>query len=312
MPTASPSETSAAGGVPACPEGGIDVATAEELSDALADAEPGDVIRLAAGTYEGSFVADTSGEPEAPIRLCGNADAVLDGGGTDDGTVLHLDGASHWMLLGFTVQNGKKGVMADGIVGTVIGGLRVRDIGDEAIHLRAFSADNRIVGNVVSNTGLREPEFGEGIYVGTAEGSWCEVTDCEPDRSDGNEIVGNTIRETTAESIDIKEGTTGGLVHDNEFDGSALTGDADSWVDVKGNDWVITGNRGVNSPADGFQTHEIIEGWGTGNRFSGNVAQVNGPGFGFALTPELDNAVDCDNVAEGAQSGLANVECRSG
>jgi hypothetical protein len=308
----SPSETAESSGVPECPADGIEVATAEELSEALAAARPGDVIRLADGSYEGTFVADSPGEPSAPIHLCGSERAVLDGGGTDDGTVLHLDGASHWMLLGFTVQNGKKGVMADRTVGTVIGGLTVRQIGDEAIHLRAFSTDNRVVGNDVSDTGLRKPEFGEGIYIGSAEESWCEISDCEPDRSDRNEIVGNTIHATTAESIDIKEGTSGGLVQDNQFDGSQLAGDADSWVDVKGNDWTIAGNRGSNSPGDGFQTHEILEGWGTGNRFSGNVAQVNGPGFGFALTPELDNTVDCDNVAEGAESGLANVECRSG
>ena len=308
----SPSETGASSAVPECPEGGIEVATAEELSDALAEARPGDVIQLADGTYDGTFVADSSGEPSAPIHLCGSERAVLDGGDTDDGTVLQLDGASHWVLLGFTVQNGKKGVMVDRTVGTVIGGLTVRQIGDEAIHLRAYSTDNRVVGNDVSDTGLRKPEFGEGIYVGSAEESWCEVSDCEPDRSDRNEIVGNTIRATTAESVDIKEGTSGGLVQGNEFDGSQLTGDADSWVDVKGNDWTIVDNRGSNSPADGFQTHEILEGWGTGNRFSGNVAEVNGPGFGFALTPELDNIVDCDNIAEGAESGLANVECRSG
>jgi hypothetical protein len=297
--------------VPECPEGGVEVATAEALHDALAAAQPGDVIRLADGTYEGSFVAEASGEPDSPIHLCGDDAAVLDGGGTDDGTVLHLDGAAHWVLLGFTVQNGQKGVMADGTVGSVIGGLTVRQIGDEAIHLRATSTDNRIVGNTISDTGLRKAEFGEGIYIGTAESNWCDITDCEPDRSDGNEIVGNAISGTTAEAVDIKEGTSSGLLHDNTFDGAAMTGDADSWVDVKGNDWVITGNRGENSPADGFQTHEVVDGWGTGNRFSGNVATVNGPGYGFALTPELQNSVSCDNVAEGADSGLANVDCRS-
>jgi nitrous oxidase accessory protein NosD len=307
-----PPEIGTAPGVPACPEGGIEVATAEELRDALAQAKPGDVIQLADGTYEGSFVADSPGEMDAPIHLCGSEEAVLDGGGTDDGTVLQLDGANFWMLLGFTVQNGKKGVMADRTVGSVIGGLTVREIGDEAIHLRADSADNLIVGNVISDTGLREPEFGEGIYIGSAEENWCDVSECEPDRSDYNEIVGNSISATTAESIDIKEGTSSGLVQDNEFDGSALTGDADSWVDVKGSGWLIVGNRGTNSPGDGFQTHEIFAGWGTANQFWGNLARVNGPGFGFALTPELENTVACDNVAEGAESGLANVECRSG
>ena len=38
------------------------------------------------------------------------------------------------------------------------------------------------------------------------------ITDCEPDRSDRNVVAGNTISDTTAESIDIKEGTTGGTV----------------------------------------------------------------------------------------------------
>jgi nitrous oxidase accessory protein NosD len=310
-PTSSPSASATSGEAPECPEEGIQVGTAEELQDALAAAQPGDVIRLADGTYEGSFVADASGEPEAPIHLCGSSDAVLDGGGSDDGTVVHLDGADHWVLLGFTVQNGQKGVMADGTVGSIIGGLTVRQIGDEAIHLRATSTDNRIVGNTVSDTGLRKAEFGEGIYIGTAESNWCEISDCEPDRSDHNEVVGNVISGTTAEAVDIKEGTSAGLLQDNEFDGSAMTGDADSWVDVKGNDWVITGNRGQNSPGDGFQTHEVLDGWGTGNRFAGNVATVNSPGYGFALAPELENIVACDNVAEGAGSGLANVECRS-
>lgn len=311
QPAPSASASALPGEVPECPEGGVEVATADELQDALAAAQPGDVIRLADGTYEGSFVAEASGEPDSPIHLCGDSAAVLDGGGTDDGTVVHLDGADHWVLLGFTVQNGQKGVMADGTVGSVIGGLTVRQIGDEAIHLRATSTDNRVVGNTVSDTGLRKPDFGEGIYVGTAESNWCEISDCEPDRSDRNEITGNTISATTAESVDIKEGTSAGLLQDNVFDGAGMTGDADSWVDVKGNDWVITGNRGENSPADGFQTHEVLDGWGTGNRFSGNVATVNGPGYGFALTPELQNIVACDNVAEGAGSGLANVECRS-
>jgi hypothetical protein len=312
MPSASPPATATPGEVPECPDGGIEVATADELRVALADARPGDVIRLADGTYEGSFVAEASGGPDAPIHVCGGSDAVLDGGGTDDGTVVHLDGAEHWVLLGFTVQNGKKGVMADGLVGSVIGGLTVRQIGDEAIHLRAASTDNVIVGNTVSDTGLREADFGEGIYIGTAESNWCEISDCEPDRSDRNEIVGNTISATTAESVDIKEGTSDGVLQDNTFDGSGLTGDADSWVDVKGNGWLIAGNQGENSPADGFQTHEALDGWGTGNRFSGNVAVVNGPGFGFALTPERENTVSCDNVVEGASSGFSNVECSTG
>jgi len=287
---------------------GEPVSSAAELEEALSAAGPGDVIRLEPGTYSGSFVATAEGTEAEPVTLCGPADAVLDGGGTDDGYVLHLDGAAHWVLSGFSVRNGQKGVMADGVTHTVIENLDVSQIGDEAIHLRDFSTDNTVRGNTIRDTGLRKPKFGEGVYVGTAESNWCDVSDCQPDASDRNVVEGNDIAATTSESVDIKEGTTGGVVRGNSFDGSAITG-ADSWVDVKGNGWLIEDNSGENSPLDGYQTHEILEGWGTGNVFAGNTAAVNGAGFGYSLTPELDNVVQCSNEATGAAEGLTNVTC---
>jgi hypothetical protein len=81
-------------------------------------------------------------------------------------------------------------------------------------------------------------------------------------------------------------------------------------VDVKGNGWLIEGNTGIHSPADGFQTHEIVKGWGTGNTFTGNVARVDGPGWAFHLTSD-GNKVTCDNKVADAAKGLANVDCAS-
>ena len=65
--------------------------------------------------------------------------------------------------------------------------------------------------------------------------NWPQYSGGEPDRSDRNVVQHNTISATSSESIDIKEGTTGGLVIGNVMDGSGMTG-ADSLVDVKGND----------------------------------------------------------------------------
>ncbi|MGV9769013.1 right-handed parallel beta-helix repeat-containing protein [Microbacterium sp. NPDC003461] len=291
-----------------CPPATATVRDAAGLQSALDDAGPGDVIELEAGRYVGEFVATASGEDGAPITLCGSSDAVLDGGGVKGGYVLHLDGADYWHLLGFSVSNGQKGVMADGTTGSVIEGLTVYHIGDEAIHLRAHSTGNRVIGNDISDTGLRREKFGEGVYIGTAESNWCTITDCRPDESDDNLIEGNSIHGVRSEAIDIKEGTTGGIVRGNAFEGSDIVG-ADSWVDVKGNDWLVEGNHGVNSPLDGFQTHEILDGWGTRNTFRGNIAEVNGPGFGYSLTPERENVVTCDNVASDAGEGAMNVTC---
>lgn len=126
----------------------------------------------------------------------------------------------------------------------------------------------------------------------------------------------NTIGPTTSESIDIKEGTVGGLVVGNRFDGSGTAG-ADSWVDVKGTAWLIEGNQGTGAPLDGFQTHQILERWGERNVFRGNTVAAGAvPGaladdtderFGFTFRPDGGNVVTCDNRVSGMP--LANVTC---
>jgi hypothetical protein len=313
-PGTGPSEAPSAGvggpaGTPArCPDATVTATTAAELTAALAGAGPGTVIHLADGVYVGNFVGTGAGTREQPIMLCGGKGAVLDGGGTDDGYVLHLDRASYWTVQGFTVRNGQKGVMLDETTRSVVQDLAVQSMGDEAIHLRKFSTDNRVLGNTIRGTGLRKAKFGEGVYIGTAESNWCDVSACEPDKSDRNQISGNSISDTTAENIDIKEGTSSGFLMDNSFDGSGIT-QADSWVDVKGRGWRIERNTGRNSPLDGFQTHEIVDGWGTENVFRHNVAEVNGPGLGYSLKPVRENVVDCSNSASQARQGLSNVPC---
>jgi hypothetical protein len=279
-----------------CPRATKTVGSAEELQQALGSARPGDVIRMAPGTYQGKFVAQSSGTSERPIFLCGDAGAVLDGGGVREGYAFHLNKASFWRLVGFTVRNSQKGVMADTTRGSIIQGLTVHNIGDEAIHLRNFSTGNIVQYNKIYNTGLRREKFGEGVYLGSAVSNWKRVTGGQMDKSDNNVVRGNVIR-ATAEAVDIKEGTSGGRVLNNIFDGSAITGDKhnDSWVDVKGNDYLIEGNTGKRTPQDGFQTHEIVKGWGTNNVFrNNNITLAGGGGVGINDTAG-GNRIDCSN-----------------
>jgi hypothetical protein len=288
----------------------VAVSTSTGLEAALADALPGDHIALADGTYRGNFVAENNGSATDPIALCGGRGAVIDGGAwSESGYALHLRG-DHWAVSGITVTNAQKGVMADGVTGIVIDGIEVHTIGHEAIYFRTHSTDNTIQNSEIHDTGLDNEKFGEGIYLGTAVSNWSRYTDGEPDRSDRNRVLANRIWNTTSESIDAKEGSEGGLIEGNVFDGSMLSG-ADSWVDVKGNGYVVRGNTGTASPQDGFQTHVIDDmRWGRGNVFEGNVAIVNGPGAGFYIhqPDESGNIVRCDNRVEGAAFGLTNLE----
>jgi hypothetical protein len=240
----------------------VRVGTAAELTDALAAAGPGTVIRLADGVYSGTFTANRSGTAAAPVFLCGSPAAILDGGSVTGGYVLHLESVAHWRVSGFEIRNGQKGVILDSATDVGLQDLTVRQIGDEAVHLRRNSTGNVVRGLRISGTGQRRDKFGEGIYVGSAESNWCEITGCQPDRSDRNAVLENTITGTTSESVDIKEGTSGGILAGNSFDGTGMTA-ADSWVDVKGNGWLITGNRGVVSTKDGFRPMSWLTAGGT-------------------------------------------------
>jgi hypothetical protein len=288
----------------------VDVDDARELVEALADAEPGDLIRLADGTYDGTFVAENDGAADARITLCGGRDAVIDGGDVKGGYALHIT-ADYWTVSGIAVTNAQKGIVLDGANFVLLDQVEVHTVGDEAVHFRAHSSDNVIQDSEIHDTGLRREKFGEGVYIGSAVSNWEKYSDGVEDCSDRNEVLRNRIWNTTAESIDIKEGTTGGLIEGNTLDGSALSG-ADSWVDVKGNEYVIRDNVGTNSPVDGYQTHVINNlDWGRDNLFEHNVAEVNGHGYGFYFhdPEESHNLVRCDNEVRGADAGFANVEC---
>jgi hypothetical protein len=291
-----------------CDGAGAEVATAEQLTAALAAAKPGGLIRLAAGRYAGHFTLATAGTADAPVTVCGPRTAVLDGG-NDDGYTLHLDHADYARVAGFAVRGGQKGVVVDASSHVVVDGIAVTEVGEEAVHLRRGSSDNVVRRTVIRATGLRTEKFGEGIYVGSAKSNWCTYSDCLPDRSDRNVVEDNDIAETTAESVDIKEGTTGGTLRGNTFSGAGMSA-ADAWVNVKGNEWQIVGNVGADAPEDGFQTHRILDGWGARNTFVDNRATVNGPGYGINITKdEDDNHVACSNTAVAAAKGLSNITC---
>jgi hypothetical protein len=290
--------------------GAVTVSTAAGLTQALAAARPGTMISLAPGTYTGTFALRGAGTEKQPIALCGPRTAVLTAGVIDRGYTLYLDGASYWQVSGFTVRGGLKGVMADNAQANRIEGLLVDGVGDEALHLRRGSSDNLVRGNTIQRAGLLTPAIGEGIYVGSAQSNWCDLTACAPDTSDRNVVELNDISATTAEAVDIKEGTTGGTLRKNKFNGTGMTA-ADSWVDVKGNGWTISENTGTTSSADGFQLHKVLEGWALDNLFTGNNSTVDGTGYGFLITTNKDrNQVDCTNKVFRAAKGYANVTCR--
>lgn len=290
----------------------LQVTNADKLHMALQQAQAGQRIQLADGIYTGNFVINRSGQASAPITIQGSRNAVITGGSLNRGYALHLQ-ADYCIVRGFTITNAKKGIMTDGAKHNRLEDLRVFHIGEEAIHLRSFSSHNTIMHCEISDTGILNPGFGEAIYIGTAKSNWPKYSNGQPDMSDANRVLYNLFGpDVRAEAIDIKEGTSDGEIRGNSFNGTGMSGEnaADSWVDLKGNGYVVCDNQGVFSLNDGFQTHIAVAGWGRNNHFRNNSAELHSTGY--AIRIKLDsktaagNIVYSDNRASHA-AGVSNV-----
>jgi parallel beta-helix repeat protein len=331
-PTPTPTPTSGGGRT-------WNVTDAAGLVAALAAAAPGDTVSLAAGSYDGAFYATRSGTASKPITLTGPRGAVLSNsaGGCDPnaptspsgisycGYGLHLNKVSYWHLTGFAVTGSSKGIVLDGSSNNVIDRVEVSNIGDEGVHFRADSSDNVLQNSSVHDTGKTDPGFGEGAYFGSAQSNWPKYGEnggTGQDRSDGNKAIGNTFAAIAAEHLDLKEGTTGGLIQDNTFTGGVSgANSADSWIDVKGNGYTITGNHGTYTSgtlADGYQTHQILAPFGCGNVWHGNASDLGGVGaYAVNVTDQSKcgtnlNVVYSSNTVTGATKGLTNIPVTAG
>jgi hypothetical protein len=325
--TSSPATPSTAAG-DSVVAGGLAVDTTAEIAAALSSAQPGDVVAVADGEYQfdDRLVASASGTADAPITLRGSRAAMIRTKNASGDYGLHVTG-DYWLIEGITVAHATKGIVLDGSRGTVIDGVEVFDIGDEGVHFRMCSSDGVLRNSFIHDRGVNSAQYGEGVYVGSANSNWsdyeCEDPEEQIAEGDNTErvlIENNLFEDVTAEGADLKEGTDSGTVRGNTFRRVGTSGEnsADSAVDAKGNNWVIENNvvaetdaqwsdDGELQPsefADGYQSHQVYEGYGSRNVFRANRVEGRVPGYGIGLYPRLDNVVTCDNEAPDAAAGL--------
>jgi parallel beta-helix repeat protein len=281
----------------------VNVSTSAQLTSALSNAQPGDDIVLAPGTYSGNFTGAADGTASSPITIesaSSSNKAVLDGGSLTSGYTLHITG-DYWVVKNVNVTRGQKGIMLDNSNHTLIDSVEVYNIGQEGVHFRDGSSNNTIQNCYVHDTGVDTPDYGEGIYVGSDKSKWGTYNAAADHNIINNNRIGPNV---AAEHVDIKEGTTGTVVEYNTLNGTGISGAnyADSFIDVKGNNASIhhnTGYRNNNSViVDAFQVHVQVSGWGQNEDFSNNAVY-------------LDNTTDyVVNVASGG-SATASDNTRS-
>ncbi len=293
-----------------CPTATTTVDNVTELEAALAGASPGDVIRVANGTYVGHFVIEVDATADSPVWVCGSGSTILSGNGPSDGggtAVLAARDSAHVILTGMTVTSSLKGVTVDNSSFVTLSDLVVENIGEEGIHLRSNTTDSVVAGSTVRFTGLSEAQYGEGVYVGSHNSNWCTYSACDPDRSDRNTITDNTITDTGAEAIDIKEGSADGIVSWNHI---VRTLSTDRNIVVRGNGWLVADNTGTATSDQSAIRLDTppIDGYGIGNVVSRNSWVMSGGTMVFAVRNA--NTVTCNNSLTGSASAMTNLTCQ--
>lgn len=303
----------------------VNVSTSTQFQNAINAAMPGQIIVLADGIYirsGGFYVAATiNGTASQPITIQGNANTIISSNNLNTGYGFALRGNNYWILDGFVIYNSKKGIVIDSSHHNQIKNIIVNKIGDEGIHLRSYSSYNTVKNCFIDSTGIVSTGTGEGIYIGSATSNWPTYTAGNPDTANYNNVTGNSFGNyVISENIDIKEGTKGGTISYNTFNGAGLNGAnyADSWIDVKGDQYTIECNTGANTIADGFQTHINYTGYGDYNRFSNNTLTVGSSGYGINITtssgtygPAIHNVVCTNNSVSGGAIGLTNISTQA-
>ena len=274
----------------------VNVSTTTELTSATLNAKAGDTIWVASGKYElpssncqnDKFVNETGrdcgriwlgadGTAANPIVLAGSDPAnppEIYGTAVNSNYGIHVTG-NYVVLKNLKIHTFSKGVVFDNSVGALMEDCEVYHTGTELVHVRDSSQQVTLNRNFIHGSGFDVAQYGEGIYVGTYYKGWASSQQSDKNagfwgesasqhrysgydwRVNDTKITCNIVKATTAENIDVKEGTVRGVVQGNMFIGDSTNYDGqvdhdDANIDMKGASWTVTGNYFYNSLKQGL------------------------------------------------------------
>lgn len=311
------------------------------ISAAIKKAKPGSTITVAAGTYREQLKIRTSGEPNKPITLSGQAGAKVIS--PKKGVAVTIE-ASHWQIEGFeidqsgidsaavSINSGSNNIVLRN--NTIHGGL------SHGIVLADGSSFNRISGNKIFNFRAPDQSDAHGIAVRESHNNLIEGNEIYNNSGDGiqiftndtpalsrqghsannNRIIGNAISNNDENAVDIKS-SIGTVVSHNNFSGSrpALDKDGKSYrsdgMAVVVHYWARDVEISHNTIENSTWGIEVSRGQKSGTRFDNPPTNVRIENNTISnLTFFTDPKYDADNKGNG--SGIViresnNVQVRN-
>lgn len=281
----------------------VDLSTGAALTSALASAAPGDVLRLAPGTYRGTFRPTVSGTAASPIRLVAAAPGVVLDGGTAANT-LKLISVGHWSLQGLTITGGAsqavwiestQDVTLDGVTvtaspgvgvelkhtaGTTIQHATLTANGSAGVLELAGTTGTRILANDIERNGIGHATYnGDGIQLG---GTGALVS--------GNTLVRNGDPGPYEHGVYTAAAATGWTLSDNTISDS---GGADIKAQGSG---TVAGNRLTNGMYGLVLASNPAPVQVTGNTLSGRAQHL------VFLTDGARAALSSDTIRQSGRS----------
>jgi hypothetical protein len=228
------------------------VSNATQLRTAMSSAASGDIIVLAAGTYQPSTVVSgiqslsyanggiahvvaaqfvLKNKTNITIKAASATNKpVLKATAVGDGKYIFYAQSSNGLKLeNIIFETGEKGAVIDRSDNVQVTGCVFRDIGAEGLHLRDGTDSAQVKNNSFTRIGMARKDRGEALYIGSDKKMWHpDYLPANPrddfkfiGANDNTLVDGNTFGpDIGAEHVDLKEGTRGAIVRNNTFIGA--------------------------------------------------------------------------------------------
>lgn len=183
--------------------GVVVVLPGEDLNSIINNTKGGDTILVKPGIYMQVILADKNFSEQKPliVRADGSGNVLIKGETVSKGSSLEIVNCSYIIIEGLTFTNSMWGIYIKNSAHILIRNNRIFSTGQEGCHVGRSSKYVDVLGNTIHKTGLFNPKWAEGIYVGS--GSYGRSN--FPDNCEYIWIEGNHIYETgNAEGINIK------------------------------------------------------------------------------------------------------------
>ena len=179
----------------------VPAGNAAAFQSALDHAAPGDTIRLAGGSYSGSFYTRVHGTAVAPIWIIGTSNSVLRDAPNDPCLNVFHD---YYRIENLTLENGRRAIYAEkashGIVRNCVG---------KNSYKGTFKLQQQSQYWLFENCRAEGPQSlgpGEGFYVGKAKSDWeTSGSTAIPDNSGYVTFLNCTAFNCIDDGFDIKE-----------------------------------------------------------------------------------------------------------